>query len=90
MRTLSLIVIISVIYLIPIKNLYDDIGYLDQDILILELEHFEKDRLINKLNKQNDSLIKTIQELKINLVIIKPKRKEKKETSIVDVINDTL
>lgn len=82
-------------FLVPLKNLKDDVGFLEEDKFILELEIMEKDKMIDSLKKEvfilkgeiEKGKVKPVVKPKKNRVVVKPIEIPKPTQP---VINDTL
>jgi len=88
-----LILIVSLLFLIPIKNLKEDNDYLEEERFILEIEQIENQKMIDSLNTVNNILKNEIDKLKFKPIVRKRRiRKEvPTEPSTVEIIfNDTL
>lgn len=88
-----LILIVSLLFLIPIKNLKEDNDYLEKERFILEIEQIENQKMIDSLTKINNILKNDIDRLKLKPIV--RKRRIPKEIPIVpsttDIIfNDTI
>lgn len=77
------IVLFSLFFLVPMKNMKEDIKYLEEGNLILELDIIQNEKDIDSLNREIVKYKKMIEINKENSLIIK--KNKPKKTEIIEV-----
>jgi len=96
MKAFIIIILVFFLYLIPVKDIYDEKMFLTEDVKILENEIGQKDSIIIKLQYDNAKLTQKIQEMvevkKVKKPVIKPvvKKQDPAIEVIIPVITDTI